>query len=370
MSPLLQGILAWAALPLGFVVLLLTWASLLHTVTGPRGRTSLLARTLGRMVETAFSTAARRLAGDRRERLLSLTGPVAFLVVLAAWLVGFAIGYAFVLVPLLDQPPVDVVLASAMATLTAGFGPGVGGWAAVVSIVATGNGLIVVTLELAYLPSLYAAYNRREAAVTMAARRCRGPLTGTELLARHFEAGALPQLANLYLDWERWSADVAETHTNYPILTSFRSPEPREHWLTAFLAMLDAATLHSVLSPVTCPVEARFFLEGGAECLTRVGRARRDIRHLHAHGQEQHDAGMLMAAARRLGATEAVSSAGDAELGRRFHLARGQYLPLVVALATRLFVDLGPDVVPSLDGRPPAGAALDHACPVCLQEEV
>ena len=57
------------------------------------------------------------------------------------------------------------------------------------------------------------------------------------------------ELPDLYRTWERWSAEVSETHTNYPSLMWFRSPVPSRSWLTALTAMLDAAALHDAISP-------------------------------------------------------------------------------------------------------------------------
>jgi len=328
----------WAMLPIGIAILLLTWGSLLHTVTGPRGRTARLARYLGRFVEFVTVQVARRMHGERRERMLSLTGPVAFLVVLAGWLVGFVIGYSLIISSLVGQGPGAAFTNAARATFLVGLDANVSILTTFVSFAAAMNGLVVVTLELAYLPSLYAAYNRREVLAALVARRCQGRLTGVELLCRHFEIGAGDRLGPLYGEWEHWVADLTETHTNYPILTTFRSPEPNEHWLIAFLTMLDAAALHAVVSPMTCPPEAALLIEAGTVCLNRIARARRDARF--PTGQEERDDAMVERAFHRLRATSTPLVEDVRPMLRRFHLARAHYLPLVRALAGRLYVNV------------------------------
>lgn len=335
---LLLILLRWAFLPIGVVILALTWASLLHTVTGPRGRTARLARTLGRFVEFVTVEIARRMSGERRERILSMTGPVAFLVVLGGWLAGFVIGYSCILSALVGQGPGSSLTNAARATFLVGLDSNVSLLTTLVSFAAAINGLVVVTLELAYLPSLYAAYNRREVSAALVARRCQGRLTGVELLCRHFEIGAVDALCGLYSEWEHWVADLTETHTNYPILTTFRSPEPNEHWLIAFLAVLDAAALHGIVSPMTCPPEATLLIEAGTVCLNRIARARRDTRQQLE--QEERDDAMVERAYHRLRAT-ATPLVGDVRpLVRRFHLARAHYLPFVRGLAARLYVNV------------------------------
>jgi hypothetical protein len=46
----------------------------------------------------------------------------------------------------------------------------------------------------------------------------------------------------MWSDWERWFAELEETHTSYPALVYFRSGQGRS-WLTSAGAVLDAAAL-------------------------------------------------------------------------------------------------------------------------------
>jgi hypothetical protein len=68
-----------------------------------------------------------------------------------------------------------------------------------------------------------------------------------------------------------WAADVAESHTTYPILLLFRSPEPWLSWLTGLLAVLDAAAMHLALDPDSAPSQARLCLRMGFTLLQRIG---------------------------------------------------------------------------------------------------
>jgi hypothetical protein len=141
-------------------------------------------------------------------------------------------------------------------------------------------GLGTVALQIGYLPTLYAAFNRREALVTMLDSRAGVPSWGPELLARtHYGLGsgvsAVSELPALFEDWERWSADVSESHATYLALLNFRSPRPLSSWLTAQLAVLDAAALYlSLLPDAPGAVSARLCLRGGFTCLGTIARAR------------------------------------------------------------------------------------------------
>jgi hypothetical protein len=144
---------------------------------------------------------------------------------------------------------------------------------------AAATGLVIVTLQIAYLPTLYAAFNRRETEVALLNARAGVPSWGPELLARtHYALGSggstLHTLPELYQRWERWAADVAESHTAYLPLVRFRSPRPLSSWVTALLAVLDSAALFLSLSPQSAPaVSARLCLRSGFLCFNQVAHA-------------------------------------------------------------------------------------------------
>ena len=105
------------------------------------------------------------------------------------------------------------------------------------------------------------------------------PSWGPELLARtHYALGSgsstIDTLPDLYGQWERFAADITESHTTYLPLVRFRSPRPLSSWLTALLAVLDSAALIMSLSPSTAPeVPARLCLRSGFICMTEIARA-------------------------------------------------------------------------------------------------
>ena len=128
-------------------------------------------------------------------------------------------------------------------------------------IIAAGLGLLVVALEIAYLPALYNAFASRETEVTLLATRSGTPAWGPEILARHHILENTAELAPLYADWERWAASVSESHTNYPALMWFRSPVSSRSWLLSLVSIMDSAALYHAVSPIRdapagpqCPV--------------------------------------------------------------------------------------------------------------------
>jgi hypothetical protein len=143
----------------------------------------------------------------------------------------------------------------------------------VVSFLAAAFGLLVVALQIAYLPALYDAFNRRETLVTMLESRAGTPAWGPELLSRHYLVGIEGNLDSFYGDWETWSADVAESHTTNPALLYMRSPHPTNSWLVGLVAVLDSAALYLSLCPTVAPAEAKLCVRMGFTCLRDIARA-------------------------------------------------------------------------------------------------
>ena len=44
-------------------------------------------------------------------------------------------------------------------------------------------------------------------------------------------------------DWERWAAELLESHISYPVLSFFRSQHSNQSWLGALMTMLDVTSL-------------------------------------------------------------------------------------------------------------------------------
>ena len=141
-----------------------------------------------------------------------------------------------------------------------------------VDIAAGATWVVIVALQIAYLPALYGAFNRRESLVAMLESRAGVPAWGPELLARHQLVGIIDALPDFYADWEEWSADLAESHTTYPVMLLFRSPEPWFSWLIGLLAVLDGAAMHLALAPSTASSQARLCLRMGFTALNRIAK--------------------------------------------------------------------------------------------------
>lgn len=268
---------AWPTLAAGLVVVVATWRSVLTTLVVPRVSSSRLVVVVSTATQGVIHLLADRFhTWERRDRVLSMVGPSILLVLLIVWLGLFIGGFTLLFWALDGGTPGDAVRLAGSSIFTLGIVAPRGGGGVAATFVAAATGMVVVALQIAYLPVLYAAFNRREQLVTLLDMRAGVPAWGPEILARHQLVGVVDSLPALYLEWERWAADLAETHTSYPPLLFFRSPHPLRSWVTGLLAVLDAAALHHALMPLSGPYAARLVLRMGYTALREIA----DVLHI------------------------------------------------------------------------------------------
>jgi hypothetical protein len=265
---------------IGGLLVLAAGSSVIGTLVVTRSVGSRLTRWVDQMVDRIYQLVVMRAAdARRRDQVLATEAAAILLTQLAAWLIVVYVGFALLLWPFAVRGIVSAFVDAGSSLFTLGFAVPAGTVPAVIVFLAAASGLVIVALQIAYLPALYAAFNRRETEVALLNARGGVPSWGPELLARTFYGlgsgmSTLDTMPGLYAEWERWAADVAESHTTYLNLTRFRSPQPMSSWVTSLLAVLDSAALFLALSPKAAPViPARLCLRSGFECFNRIARA-------------------------------------------------------------------------------------------------
>src|SRR4029077_2432070 len=58
-------------------------------------------------------------------------------------------------------------------------------------------------------------------------------------------------------DWEKWSADLMESHLSYPALAYFRSQHDNQSWIASLTAVLDVCALAMVGLEGMCQYQSR-----------------------------------------------------------------------------------------------------------------
>jgi hypothetical protein len=255
--------LEWLGFAVGLGLVLATAISVLETTVVPRGSRSRLTAFVLRVVTLPMRIAASQMDDyEARDRFRAYASAGYVVSILLVWVVLFLAGFALMLWPW------STSLASAFRTagssmVTLGFAVPRGAVPLAIVYVAALTGLVVVALQIAYLPVLYAAYNRRETLVTMLEGLAGTPGWGPEILLRSAAVDNIEGLGSMYDRWMEWAADVSESHTAYQVLMYFRSPTARRSWVISLLSILDAAAMHLALCPVTVPAPARNLMRVG-----------------------------------------------------------------------------------------------------------
>jgi hypothetical protein len=264
----------------GVAIVLTAARSVIGTVIVPRAVSTWLTERVDQIVNAVFQLAIKPIK-DRHRRDRVLAGQAAALLIgqLFTWLAMFFLGFALIFWPLVDGGITNAFRLAGPAVWAIGDVDAHGGLERALLDFGALISLVTVTLQISYLPTLYSAFNRRETDVALLNSRAGVPSWGPELLARtHYALGSgvstIDTLPQIYADWERWAADVTESHTTYLPLVRFRSPKPLSSWVTALLAVLDSAALILSLSPSMAPVvPARLCLRSGFLCFGDVARA-------------------------------------------------------------------------------------------------
>jgi hypothetical protein len=226
--------------------------SAVKTFILPRGAPEQLTRFVFIAVRRLFNLRLRRAPTYAdRDRVLALYAPVGLLGLPAAWLLLVLVGYTAMYWALGAPDARSAFTLSGSSLLTLGFAAADDLPKTVLSFTEAAVGLFLVAILISYLPTMYAAFARRETAVTLLEVRAGSPPSAVEMILRHHRLGRIEVLHKTWEDWEIWFADIEESHSSLAALIFFRSPRPERSWVTAAGAVMDAAAL--VTSTVDLP---------------------------------------------------------------------------------------------------------------------
>lgn len=190
----------------------------------------------------------------KRETAFSYYGPLSLLLLIVVWAAGLVFGFALVLHSLRSpfSDPLHRYAGLASDIYLSGttiFTLGIGditphsSAARFVVVLESGIGLGFLAMVISYFPVLYGAFSRREVTISLLDARAGSPPTAAELMRRHAFKGGSDALNLLLVEWERWSAELLESHISYPLLCYFRSQHSNQSWLAALTAVLDVCSL-------------------------------------------------------------------------------------------------------------------------------
>src|SRR5262249_50131910 len=93
------------------------------------------------------------------------------------------------------------------------------------------------------LPVLYQAFSRREVSISLLDARAGSPPSASQILLRLARSDNMLALDSFLAEWERWAAEVLESHLSFPVLSYYRSQHDNQSWLAAMAAILDTCAI-------------------------------------------------------------------------------------------------------------------------------
>lgn len=254
----------------GAAVVITTVLSAVESFVVPRAAPVLLTRSVFVSSRWLFGLAIRGRDDDEVDRVMALFAPLTLLVLPGVWLTIVVGGYTALFWSVEQRGLRDAFRTSGSSLLTLGFQEPRSVFGTFLALTAATLGVGLVALLITYLPSMYSAFARRETVVALLEVRAGSPPSAVEMLWRFQDIHGLDRLDDLWTSWERWFADVEESHTSLAALPHFRSPRPGRSWVTAAGAVLDAASIRASALDLPRAPEAELCIRAGFLALRHI----------------------------------------------------------------------------------------------------
>ena len=230
----------------------------------------------------AWGAVAKLIPGtSRRERFLSIYGPMSMMVLFVSWAAGLILGFGLLEWSLQSRSQsttvsglTEQVYMSGVTFFTLGYGDvvphnPVGRY---IAMIEAGSGLGFIAVVIGYMPVLYQLFARREAHVIQLDARAGSPPTAMTMLRRHAQSGGLDALDDLLREWEIWASELMESHLSYPMLAYYRSQHDDQSWLAAIAAIMDTCALILVNVVDRPPLQARMTFTVARQLIVEMSR--------------------------------------------------------------------------------------------------
>ncbi len=255
----------------GMAVVVQTLLSVILTFVLPRGVPVRLTRTVFSILRVGFDLVAGRLGSyEERDRVMALYAPIALLILPLVWLILVIAGYMGMFWALGIDGVQQAFAVSGSSVFTLGFAPVSTVLQTALAFSEAGIGLLLIALLIAYLPTMYTSWSRREAGVAQLEVRAGSPPLALAMITRFNQLERLERLHDLWPVWETWFMDIEESHTSLAPLTFFRSPQPERSWITAAGAVLDTASFVASSFDEPRNAQAELCIRAGFLALRRI----------------------------------------------------------------------------------------------------
>ncbi|HEY6763975.1 MAG TPA: potassium channel family protein [Candidatus Sulfotelmatobacter sp.] len=291
---------------------------------------------------------------SRQQSFLGYFGPLSLILLLGFWAAGLIFGFALMQFGIgkheqLGSEPITfarILYHSGETFFTLGYGDIVptSGLARLFSVMEAGLGFAFLGVVIGYIPVVYSSFSRREIQISMLDARAGSPPTAAELLLRLVVSSENPTIDQTVLDqilrdWERWSAELLESHISYPVLSFFRSQHSNQSWLGALTTMLDVTSLILTGIDGVHPGQARLtfaMARHAAVDLAQVVNARYDAQAPDRLPEEEFNN------LRTLLASSSMQLRTTDDALQKLTKLRSMYEPYVLSTARNLMLTLPP----------------------------
>jgi hypothetical protein len=259
----------WFAL--GVALILSVLDSAVRTFVLPRGVAPVLTRAMFVGLRSLFNgIAGLARTYDGRDSVMALYGPIGLLLLPTVWILVTMVAFAAMFHALGVSGYQAAIEMSGSSLFTLGFVRPPDFASTLLAFAEAAIGLGLLALLIAYLPTIYSAFSKREVLVGQLSAFSGQPPSGVEILRRAHLMERFHLLEDIWVQWQGWFAELEETHTSLAVVNFFRSPTPHRSWVTAAGAVLDAASLRLAATEMGFDAQAGLMVRAGRYALGAI----------------------------------------------------------------------------------------------------
>ncbi len=252
------------AFVVGLVLLQAVLRSAVRTVVVPRGEPVLLTRVVFLSLRAVYGPLAdRHHDPERRHAVLARFAPMGLLGLALVWVAAVILAFVPMYWAVGDLSVVRAIELSGSSVTTLGFVAAPNDRAMALAVLEALIGLGLVALLIAYLPTIYGHFSRREEQVLRFEVRAGSPPTPTRYLTRLHVIGSSERDGEVWSPWETWFENLQESHTSQASLVLFRSQRWSNSWVVTAGAILDTAAISEAAIDHPTQPEAALMLRAG-----------------------------------------------------------------------------------------------------------
>ncbi len=256
---------------LGLALVARTLFSAIKTFILPRSARSQLNRLVFGLLRRVLGVLMKFTSTfEQQEAIMAYYAPIGLMLLVPVWYFLIAVGYALMYWAFGAGEWVFDLRLSGSSLLTLGFETSDNFFVNTLIFTEAVIGLILVALLIAYLPTMYSAFSRREVSVSLLEVRAGSPPSAEGMLLRFHRIHGLDRLNEYWRSWEIWFSEIEESHTVLPALVFFRSPRPQNSWVTAAGAVMDSAALTLSAIQISSDPSAALCIRAGFLALRRI----------------------------------------------------------------------------------------------------